>query len=140
MFSVQGYNAEKKGWRLLGHLPTLVAMGNVHFLVNENARKRVIKEKHKTVHAFVACDDIMYPTESLNLRADSMHETLTNFSGLSYNPYKGSKFYINGDPNQKVEACGGEVLLISTSVEGVARTSMFAESPILVKEEISLQK
>lgn len=36
--------------------PTSLIMNNVSFKVNENSRKRVVKEKRKNVHAFLTFD------------------------------------------------------------------------------------
>lgn len=53
--SMQAYNKEKKGWRVIGH-PSHVTLENVEFVVRQAGRLRVLKEKRKNVHAWVEGD------------------------------------------------------------------------------------
>lgn len=61
----------------------------VSFKVSEQGRQRVIKNKHKDVHAFVVTDKYIYT---------SMHQQVDKLLEITYNPYKGPYFMCNGSP------------------------------------------
>lgn len=64
---------------------------DVRFKVNEAGRLRVLSEGHKNVHAFVVAERyeaLIYPTKTVSL----------GLNRVSYNPYSGSTFKVNGDP------------------------------------------
>ena len=72
--SMQAYNPEKKGWRVISH-PFQVKLQDVKFVVNEGGRQRVLKEKRKNVHAWIEGNLISY-------------ETSRFINEAKYNPYK----------------------------------------------------
>ncbi len=60
---------------------------DVTFKVNEAGRLRVIAERHKNVHAFVCAE-----------RFELTERSALGLTRVSYNPYKGSAFVVNGEP------------------------------------------
>ena len=89
-FSIQMYNTEKKGYRLLCHAQD-VLLKNVKTFVSESGRQRTIKEKQKCVHAFIECETFV--------RFDDISHMLEhNMKELTYNPYKQNCFTVEGIP------------------------------------------
>jgi len=101
-FSIQMYNTEKRGYRLLRHVKD-VMLTNVKTFVSESGRQRTIKEKQKCVHAFIECESFIEYYDISHLLNDSMEE-------LTYNPYKQNCFTVEGQPFIHAE----QVVLIST--------------------------
>jgi len=67
-------------------------MNNVEFKVNETGRERVLKTKHKNVHAFVVAKNVHAPAMT-----QWCAEEMANVGGykqVSYNPYEGSHFFV----------------------------------------------
>jgi len=89
-FSIQMYNTEKRGYRLLRHVKD-VMLTNVRTFVSESGRQRTIKEKQKCVHAFIECEEFLEYYDISHLLTDDMEE-------LSYNPYKQNCFTVEGQP------------------------------------------
>jgi len=101
-FSIQMYNTEKKGYRLLRHAQDIL-LTNVKTYVSESGRQRTIKEKQKCVHAFIECERFVEFDNISYLLNDNMKE-------LTYNPYKQDCFTVEGQPFIHAE----QVVLIST--------------------------
>lgn len=89
-FSIQMYNNEKKGYRLLCHAQD-VLLKNVKTFVSESGRQRTIKEKQKCVHAFIECESFVQFDDISYLLDNDMKE-------LTYNPYKQDCFTVEGQP------------------------------------------
>lgn len=66
---------------------------DVQFKVNEKGRLRVIAERHKNVHAFVAARSY----EPSDLSALGLNR-------VAYNPYRGPTFTVNGEPIHKARS------------------------------------
>ncbi len=86
------YNIHKKCFsikyngKVVKHLKEFYGIG-CEFKVSEKGRQRVLKNKRKSVHAYVVCDMINQP--------------LLNFEDrdpVRYNPYEGPHFMCNGQP------------------------------------------
>lgn len=86
LFSIQ--RKTDRGWRLWCHTDFMF-LKNVHFIVNENARQRVLRERKKNVHAFVE-GDIGQPGDNFTNEFKRME--------VWYNPYQSSTFLTNADP------------------------------------------
>lgn len=72
--------------KVIKHLHKFYGIG-CQFKVSEVGRARVLKEKKKSVHAYIACDMI--------------NQLLLNFEDgdpVRYNPYEGPHFMCNGQP------------------------------------------
>lgn len=80
LFSVM----DKRTRRVVSHTEHIV-LHNVKFIVNENGRQRVLREKKKNVHAFVEGDVLdMLVCERVN-------------TNVTYNPYKYNSFMYLGE-------------------------------------------
>lgn len=92
MFSVQ--KKTKKGWRLWCHTDFMF-LKNVRFIVNENARQRVLRERKKNVHAFIEGE--MGSIEEW----DEYRWTAgrDNSKEVWYNPYQSSTFLTDAAPD-----------------------------------------
>ena len=86
------YNIHKKCFsvkykgKVIKHLKQFYGIG-CEFIVSEKGRQRVLKDKRKSVHAYVACDTI--------------NQLLLNFEDgdpVRYNPYEGPHFMCDGQP------------------------------------------
>ena len=80
-----GFSVKYKG-KVISHCSSILAY-NTDFRVNELSRQRVIKEKKKYVHAFVACDSWEEITPPLIGRELEWIE-------VRYNPFKNNSFVI----------------------------------------------
>jgi hypothetical protein len=76
-----------------------IRLKNVTFQVSEAGRQRVLREKRKNVHAFIVGNVSMVPA-------------LDKGDRVSYNPYRGEKFTVNGEPIEQA----GEVCLTENGV------------------------
>lgn len=77
--------------KVIGH-PTSVMCGGCTFVVSKNGRKRVLTEKRKNVHAYVASDSYV---ECHN------KPKLEDFVEVYYDPYKTDSFVIR-DTDEKI--------------------------------------
>ncbi len=89
-FSIQMYDQAKKGYRLLQHAHDLL-LANVKTYVSESGRQRTIREQQKCVHAFIECETFTMFEDISHLLRDELQE-------LTYNPYKGDCFTVEGEP------------------------------------------
>jgi hypothetical protein len=80
VFSIQAWDADKKGWRLYDHQDE-VQLEDVTFKVYESGRQRVLREKKKNVHAYVIAKRIV-PVD---------HRILW-WRKITYDPYKYESF------------------------------------------------
>jgi hypothetical protein len=92
MWSVQYYNRQKKGWRLLAHMNEIY-LTNVKFQVNETGRQKVLKEKRKNVHAFIEGNLRNLPNSVKQGIRDSVGFKVT------YDPYKYKQFIVKFENN-----------------------------------------
>jgi len=111
VFSILGWDADKKGWRLQFHSSNLVAEG-IKFKVHETGRQRVLKEKRKNVHAFILAD-IVRPFSTYRDMYDSDIATDINsgivFGNATYNPYKYDSF-VDADSEENLSLCDKIIL------------------------------
>jgi hypothetical protein len=81
-YSVQSYNKEKRGYRLLLHTTDLICH-DVSFKVFEGTRQKVLLKKRKSVHAFIQCNQI-----------EISDSALLSGGEFTYNPYKSGDFFL----------------------------------------------
>ena len=111
VFSILGWDADKKGWRLQFHSSNVVAEG-IKFKVHETGRQRVIKEKRKNVHAFILADIVRpYPTyrDMYERWIAEDIDKLVQYQFATYNPYKYDSF-VNKDTEEKLTSCNKVIL------------------------------
>lgn len=87
LFSIQAWDADKKGWRLYKHLDK-VHLKDVTFKVYESGRQRVLREKKKNVHAYVLAKKIV-PFSPLILTELFFQR---EWWRITYDPYKYDSF------------------------------------------------
>jgi len=85
-YSVQAWDADKKGWRLYQHAHA-VHVKDAKMQVNEKGRQRVIKEKRKNVHAFVVA-----PFAEKISKKKGNGPNVRMREVCKYNPYKYDSF------------------------------------------------
>lgn len=92
----------KQDGLVVGHADKVV-LRDATFTVNEAARKRVIKEKRKNVHATIDGTVVEvvgfkpYKDRDLKMPADTSHETPKRLN-VYYNPYKTKHFMVEDKP------------------------------------------
>lgn len=79
-YSIQAY-IPGTGWRVLWHDKNLL-LDDVSFSVNQNGRRRVLKEKRKSVHAYVVGE----------LKDKGKSRRFKKCGEARYNPYDGPLF------------------------------------------------
>ena len=63
-----------------------ISVSGAEFRVSEKGRQRVLREKRKSVHAYIVADEIENVSKS-----DRFHTLLDGFE-VTYNPYKHTQF------------------------------------------------
>lgn len=74
---------------------TMALARNVKFQVSEVGRQQVLREKRKNVHAYVVADDVVPYTEAIGT---------SQLQRITYNPYTGPHFTIDGHPITSAKA------------------------------------
>lgn len=74
---------------------TMTLARNVKFQVSEAGRQRVLREKQKNVHAYVVADEVVPYTEAIGT---------SQLQRITYNPYTGPHFTIDGYPITSAKA------------------------------------
>lgn len=97
VYSLKSLEGITRG-RVIGHARGIV-LKNVEFVVNENGRQRVLKEKHKNVHAGIVGEVIgLYdyrPRMPSSLYSnDPWNDQIKGYK-VNYNPYLYSSFVID---------------------------------------------
>lgn len=97
MYSVQAKHRKpngKPGWKVMEHR-CMVGLRDVEFIVSEQGRQRVLREKRKNVHCFAVghLDDVSF-------------DEFDRWVQVSYNPYKVKTFveYETGKPVHSAKA------------------------------------
>lgn len=93
------FSVRHKG-RVIAHLQNIIA-GDVSFIVSQKGRERVLKEKKKYVHAYVACRWFSDATQQI------MKGIIDTKEEIKYNPYKNEHFEMAG---QKIETIGKVIM------------------------------
>lgn len=90
------WNLNKNAWsvmskRIVISHKDIIVLSNVRFIVSENGRQKVIREKKKNVHAFAEGEIV----EADGLSKDLIDEKLLSYKTrqISYNPYKYPCFF-----------------------------------------------
>jgi hypothetical protein len=85
-----GFSIKYKG--IVVARDNLFTMRKVTFHVNENGRKKVIKEKQKNVHAFIVAKKFDRPA----MVSESVYDIikLREYKEVSYNPYGADHFFL----------------------------------------------
>lgn len=106
-----GFSVRYKG-KVIDHADCIMAHG-VTYVVNQKGRERVLREKKKYVHAFVACESYKVLDNSW---LQCCNDTLNN--EVCYNPFKHDSFMVDGHRMHSSDACilgNGKVFIADTT-------------------------
>lgn len=112
----------RQGGLVVGHVPTMLMLRDVDFVVNAKGRDRVRRERRKNVHAYVRG------------YVDLADEGITDARPVTYNPYINATFVEHltlkcGEVETPVTAQRPRVLLSVTNTEWGKSPRIFAEQP-----------
>lgn len=123
VYSIKSLEGLTRG-HVTGHARGIL-LENVEFVVNENGRQRVLREKQKNVHAGIVGDVIgLYdyrPLMPSSLRSnDPWNDQIKGYK-INYNPYFYSSFVIDGSnvPIHKADLVSlwmGDIRVLTKSV------------------------
>jgi len=126
VWSIKALEGQHKG-RVIAHAPFVQLSGKIQFKVSESGRQRVIREKRKNVHAGIIGELLVTAGATVRYNdvvvidcgpSPTMEQTmsLTDFTEVTYNPYKYSTF-VNKKTESPITECEkGFVLLHDSKV------------------------